>query len=165
MEDKENCKSDFGTPLAYKFTLLAKNYYGAAAAHFTEFDFDKYFYVLMVIGNHEKITQQCLAKYFDIDKASIVRIIDYLTDKGLVIREKNTLDRREHMIVCTEKGNTYLPQINQAFNLVNNSAFKNFTKQEQTLFFEMLNRMLENISGLPAEYYELKYVKSNNITK
>ncbi|MFA9214001.1 MAG: MarR family winged helix-turn-helix transcriptional regulator [Candidatus Methylacidiphilales bacterium] len=165
MEDKTNCKSDFGTPLAYKFNLLAKNYYGAAAAHFTNFDFDKYFYVLMVIGNHEKITQQCLAKYFDIDKASIVRIIDYLTDKGLVIREKNALDRREHMIVCTEKGKTYIPQINEAFNLVNNSAFKNFTEQEQTIFFEMLNRMLENISGLPAEYYELKYVKSNNVSK
>jgi DNA-binding MarR family transcriptional regulator len=69
------------------------------------------------------------------------------------------------MIVCTEKGKTYLPKINEAFNLVNNSAFKNFTEQEQTLFFEMLNRMLENISGLPAEYYELKYVKSNNVSK
>ncbi len=52
MDDKKNCKSDVGTPLAYKFTLLAKNYYGAATTHFANFDFDKYYYVLMVIGNH-----------------------------------------------------------------------------------------------------------------
>jgi DNA-binding MarR family transcriptional regulator len=92
------------TPLAFRLNVIAKKYYGAAAKQMENLDMERYFFVLKLIAKSEFITQQCLANCLKVDKAGIVRMIDYLSDKGLVIREVNPNDRREHRIRASKKG-------------------------------------------------------------
>lgn len=144
------------TPLAFRFNMLAKKYYGAASHQFEGFDLERYFYVLSVIGSHQYITQQCLANCMDIDKATVVRVIDYLSEKGLVKREVNEEDRREHIIVATPRAHKIIPVINQVFEEVNKTAFRGFTKEEKMQFIQMTNKIMNNLVSLPVEEVQVK---------
>jgi DNA-binding MarR family transcriptional regulator len=147
------------TPLAFIFSRLAKNYYGAAAKHFEELDMERNFFVLNLISKNQPTTQQCLSNCLQIDKASIVRVIDYLSDKGLVKREVSPDDRREHHIVVTKKAANYVAKISAGFNELNQKAFKGFTKQEKEFFYTMIEKMQGNLSELPAREFSVKYTK------
>lgn len=149
------------TPLAFTFNTLAKKYYGAAARQFKDLDLERHYFVLNLISKHDRMTQQCLANCLGMDKASVVRMIDYLSEKGLVKRVVSPEDRREHRIVVTKKALHYIPTIVEGFTSINQEAFRDFSRQEKQQFREMVTRMLNNLSALPAEEYTLKYVKKN----
>lgn len=148
------------TPLAFRLNVIAKNYYGAAAKQMENLDIDRYFFVLKLIAQSEFITQQCLANGLKIDKAGIVRMIDYLSEKALVKREVNPNDRREHRIVATKKGLRYVAKIEASFDDINEKAFAGFNKTEKKNFLEMCQRIKENLQELPSTEYSIIYSKN-----
>lgn len=147
------------TPLAVVFNLLAKKFYGAITKQLNELEFDKYYFVLYQIVKHQQVTQQCLADSLQVDKATMVRIIDYLTENGLVKREQCANDRRSYYVVPTAKAAKVMPQIEQTYQHVNKAAFKGVSKAEQKMVMEVLQKMMSNLSELPAEKFELRYIK------
>jgi DNA-binding MarR family transcriptional regulator len=148
------------TPLAFRCTKLARKYYEVTSTQLRKFDLERNFFVLSIIGNHDFISQQCLSKSLDIDKASMVRIIDYLSEKGLVKRKPNPEDRREHMLEATPKAKKMIPGITDIFSAMNEQAFKGFSDTEQKKFLSMSYRIMENLSEMPVgESYQVKYVK------
>jgi len=151
------------TPLAYHFNELSKKYYGAVSKHFEELDLERNYFILNFISKHKFIKQQTLANLLNMDKTRIVHVIDYLTRKGLVKREISVDDRREHKIIVTKKAAKYIEKISAGFEMLNKIALKGFTKNEQQLFFNMLEKIDNNISSLPSENYSLKFVKSKRI--
>jgi len=148
------------TPLAFNLNTLAKLYIGIQSRQFNELDIDRYFFVLSLIIKHKNATQQCLSNCLTIDKASMVRIIDYLTENGYVKRELNPNDRREYIIVPTARAEKLYPKLVKSFRQNNEAAFEGFTKTEKETFYAMLERMFQNLSGLPADKYFIKYVKT-----
>lgn len=147
-------------PLLFNLNALAKNYYGAMNRFFEDLDIDRYFFVLSLIVKHKTATQQGLANCLDIDKASMVRIIDYLVEHGYVKREVNEADRREHMMIPTAKALKLYPRIIEAFRQQNREAFAGFSKEEKQFFYNMLGRMFQNLSGLSADQYFVKYIRT-----
>lgn len=147
------------TPLAVVFNLLAKKYYGAITKQLNELEFDKYYFVLYQIAKHQQVTQQCLADSIQVDKATMVRMIDYLTDKGLVKREQCANDRRSYYVVPTAKAAKVMPQIEQTYKHINKAAFKGVSKADQKIFAEVMQKMMSNLQELPAEQVELRYIK------
>jgi MarR family transcriptional regulator for hemolysin len=121
---------------------------------------ERYFFVLKLIAKSEFITQQCLANGLKIDKAGIVRMIDYLSEKALVKREVNPNDRREHRIVATKKGLRYVAKIESTFDEINEKAFSGFNKTEKKQFLEMCQRINENLQTLPSTEYSIIYSKN-----
>ena len=149
------------TPLVFHFNALAKNYFGTLSRELNDVDLERYYFVLTLITSHENISQQFIADNIDVDKANMVRIIDYLSEKGYVKRLLNPKDRREHKIAPTAKALKLVPRLNLAFKKVNNLTLKGFTKDESKLFYEFLNRAHDNISGSSYDQYFLKYIKTN----
>lgn len=147
------------TPLAVVFNLLAKKYYGAITKQLSELEFDRYYFVLYQIVKHQQVTQQCLADSLQVDKATMVRMIDYLTENGLVKREQCANDRRSYYVVPTAKAIKVMPQIEATYQQVNKAAFKGVSKVEQKLVMEVLQKMMGNLSELPSEKFELRYIK------
>ncbi len=146
-------------PLGYRLNMVAKTYFGAILSNLEDLDLERHFFLLKIIGSNDFITQQCLANCLDVDKASIVRMIDYLSEKGLVTREINPNDRREHIIKPTRKGKRYAGKIHEAYLALNNKAFEGFSKTERKTFLEMSNRVLLNLKALPSKEYEMTYSK------
>ncbi len=135
------------TPLSIWFNTLFKKYYHVIEQELAHIGIERYFFVLTLICRHEQITQQCIADYIGIDKASMVRIIDYLTKKGLVKRTTHQEDRRSYIISATKKGLQLCPIIEQAFEHVNNCSLKGFTATEKKQFLSMMTRIETNLSA------------------
>ena len=54
--------------------------------------------------NYGEISMTELCSKLNIEKGSLTSMIDDLSDKGYVYREKNLKDRRKYMIIITEEG-------------------------------------------------------------
>ncbi len=138
-------------PLGLYFSFLTKVFVGATAQRLSQIDLDKYFRVLIVIEQQGSFTQQNLSDYFKTSKVSMVRIIDYLTKKGYLRRKVNAKDRRAHFLILTEKAKKELPGIKQALCELEQYALKGFSEEQKTVFFQCLEQIYVNMSGLPSE--------------
>jgi len=64
--------------------------------YLADVDIDRFYYpILLIEASKGNLTQQELAGKLGCDKVQVVRIIDYLSEKGYVTRVKNTRDRRK----------------------------------------------------------------------
>ena len=59
---------------------------------------------LVFMRNYGEISMTELCAKLNIEKGSLTSLIDDLSKKGYVYREKNLKDRRKYMIVITEEG-------------------------------------------------------------
>ena len=161
-KEKKSILQQSNTPLVFHFNALAKNYFGTLSKELNDVDLERYYFALTLITSHENISQQFIADNIDVDKANMVRIIDYLSEKGYVKRLVNPKDRREHKIAPTAKAIKLVPRLKEAFKKVNNQTLKGFTKEESKTFYDMLGRAHANISGTTNDQYFLKYVKTKS---
>ena len=150
-------------PIGKVFTDVAKAYFGALAIQLEHTGIDRFFYTLMVINEGGgSLTQQKLSDIIKADKVTTVRVIDYLSKKGLVKREVNKNDRREHLLVLTPKANKIMPDICNALKNLENEMFAGISPSKKTEFSDCLSRIMGNLSKLPSEKMNVK-VKFNKI--
>src|SRR4051812_48310814 len=103
MSDKEKYNFDC-MPLGKKMARITKNYYGALSKRVEPLGIDRHFATLVKIEDTDKnCTQQYLSDLLNLDKVTMVRILDYLVDRGMITRTVNANDRREHLIQITSK--------------------------------------------------------------
>ncbi|HEY1024328.1 MAG TPA: MarR family transcriptional regulator [Sphingobacteriaceae bacterium] len=108
---------------------------------------------MVLIENHsENLTQKGLAELLQIDKSYMVTIVDYLTDKGYVFREKNPSDRREQLIKLTPRAKKDLVEIKDAFAELNEKSLKNIDKKQIAVYNEVIKAIELNLNhGNPNE--------------
>lgn len=150
------------TPLFYHFNTAAKRYYGLMDEEFKDIDIERYYFILSLICRHKNITQKCLCNCLKIDKASMVRVIDYLTKHEYIMRIINPEDRREHIIIPTEKAMTVMPRLGNAFRKLNEECLKGFSDEEKDKFYRMMELVIDNLSGASPDALFLKINKSKN---
>lgn len=61
--------------------------------------------VLRLIGTKAHLSQGSLGNRYGIDPATMVDLIDKLENEGLLVRQRNPLDRRKYLLHLTPKGN------------------------------------------------------------
>jgi DNA-binding MarR family transcriptional regulator len=150
-------------PLGYTLSKLTKPYYGAFTKYMEQFyELDKHFSILMMIESTEnQCTQQYICNQLNLDKVSMVRILDHLDEKGYIKRVTNPEDRRERWIQLTPKAVKELPHIREAVMQMNDKAFEGFKKTEREEFYRMMQKVYDNVIELPAHPVTLKYSKKS----
>lgn len=146
--------------LSMKLAAIGKKYFGILTYSATDKTIDRYQSVFLVVVKSGGVSQQKLAKMIDVDKSTIVRMVDYLQEKGLVERTDNPDDRREHIVVPTEKAHLVARSMADDYVKVNDAAFKDFSKAERELFYQMLERIYGNLLPIPSDQYTIHYQKS-----
>ncbi len=73
-----------------------------------------HFGVLVIIEANPGMNQTTLAGALNVDRSSIVPVIDHLEDAGLVTRQKKPSDRRTHELHLTDYGATRLRALKTA---------------------------------------------------
>lgn len=147
-------------PIGRILGALTKQYFGALSKSLEHLGIDRHFYPLIVIDmTEEKCTQQYLSCMLDVDKVSMVRVMDYLMENGMITREVNIKDRREHLIKLTSKAKKILPEIYEGINKMNSLALKGLNKSEQAQFYLMMNKMSKNIENLPVNEVDIQLKK------
>lgn len=135
------------SPITYPLIAVTKKYLSAFNRMVGDLPIDRYQYVLVLIESHnEKLTQKALAELLQIDKSYMVTILDYLTDKGYVLREKNPKDRREQLIRLTPRAKKDLVQIKDAFAELNEKSLQNIDDKQIAIYNEVIKTIERNLS-------------------
>jgi MarR family transcriptional regulator for hemolysin len=145
-------------PLGRMFSFLTKQYIGEMALRMKNTPIERYYFPLYLIGkNSGKISQQELADQLLMDKVSLVRILDVLTNDGYVIRTVNPNDRRQHLLSLTDKAKPWISEIEQGLIDTNNHFIGFLPEENRQLFSEMLQLLICKTKDLPIEDIELFY--------
>lgn len=150
-------------PLGKIFATLTKQYIGVVSEKLKKMDIERYWYVLVLIDEQENnITQKELGYFLGHDKASVVRIVDYLSKHGYVKRQQNAEDRREYFVLLTPKAIKALPTIKSVFEEANKAALKGINKQQLTCLKHCVNTIENNLQTMPSTAVNLNFKKSKN---
>jgi DNA-binding MarR family transcriptional regulator len=134
-----------------KAMLLSKLYYGALTKKLEHLEVERYFTVLYFLKDNNGCKQQFICDHLLMDKTAMVKIVDYMIKTGMVDRNVNPADRREHFIVLTKKGQRHADDIAGAFQAIDTAMLVNTTKEEQAIFVKVLNQAMHNLQTLPFD--------------
>ena len=152
---------DKNLPLGRYLSLLTKSYIGALSKRMEHLGIERYYSIfLLVEATKEGCTQQYISDYLKIDKASLVKRLDYLCKKGLITRKVNPKDRREHNIILTEKGRKLLPEVHKAVSEINAAALHGLKPEQADIFYQALETIYENVKELPSYKVVVNFKKT-----
>jgi len=155
---KNNTMDEY--PLGKAMGAITKGYWGALSKKLEHIGIDRHFTTMVAIDTtKEKCTQQYLSDLLAIDKVAMVRVLDYLFANGMITRDVNPLDRREHIIKHTAKAKRVMPVIHKGINEMNKIAFKGFSKNNQKLFNGFITTIILNLKSLPVNEVDIKIKK------
>lgn len=101
--------------------------------------------VLLCLTEKDGINQKKLAKEVDKDQATLVRILDILEQKELVIRKKCLEDRRSFLVYSTPKGNKLKNEVYPFIEDVFKNIINGISDDQLNLFIDTLNKIKKNI--------------------
>ena len=157
-----NTPSDI-VPLGTLFSELAKEYVGIFTRSLEHLPINRYFYALVIIDGHkDELSQTELGDAMFLDKASVVRMLDYLQDAGCIVRTPNPNDRRAHILELTDKAQKMIPEIKLAIERTNQICLKNLPEKTPAAFEAELELVKESLQTEPKRNYKLHFVKSED---
>lgn len=134
--------------------LLWRNghlYFGALNSKLDRLEIERYFSALIIIEDeYPNTSQQEIADRLGVNKVVMVRILNYLTQHGYIIRETDKTDRRKHRIVLTNKALNRMPEIHRAVDELNDLCSKNVCSDDWNTFLNVLKQVHTNLSALPS---------------
>ena len=154
-------KSDI--PFGRIFGELAKEYVGIFTRSLEHLPISRYFYALIVIDNYQgDLSQRTLGDELYLDKASVVRMLDYLEQNKCIKRCPNPSDRRAHILHLTDKALKMIPDIKQAIHNSNTLCISKLAGKNTTDFEAELDKVRQGLQGEPKRNYKLHFVKSED---
>lgn len=150
-------------PLGRVFGDLAREYVGIFNLRLDHLPINRYYYAVIVIDKYEgNLSQTTLGDELYLDKASVVRMLDYLEEAGCITRDQNPSDRRAHILTLTDKARKMIPEIKTAIKDSNGICMKKFKEKSIAEFEVGLNQVMENLQGEPKNQYKIHLVKNED---
>jgi MarR family transcriptional regulator for hemolysin len=98
---------------------------------------------LFFLRQEDGVSQKHLAKTMAIEGPSLVRLLDSLSDKGLVERRNDPADRRVNNIYLTEKAGGLLEELDLVSRAVRSDLLADISEQELNTCIRVLTKILE----------------------
>lgn len=137
--------------LGKSFSVLQKCYIGVLSTRLIGTPIEKYFVPFHVIARNDGKINQCqLGEELLIDKASMVRILDHLSSKGMIERIVNPSDRREYLLNITQEGEKWVKMIREIITETNEMFLAFLPEDEREKFSENLVKMTDAVMDLPS---------------
>lgn len=99
------------------------------------------FGTLGLIAANPGLAQIDIAREYDIDKATMVGLLDKLEGAGYVRRRRHPTDRRRNALTLTEKGDRRFAELKAAFAAQEASFTQSLTKAEKKRLMDLLDRI------------------------
>jgi MarR family transcriptional regulator, transcriptional regulator for hemolysin len=136
-------------PIGWIMSNLSKGFLAGLQQKLKHLDIQRSYYPLLLIeSGHGNLTQQELANLLACDKVQVVRIIDYLSSNGFVVREKDLKDRRKFKLQITSKAVAIIPDIKAAIQETSKMALSGIMDDKTEELFQLLQIIEKNLSGL-----------------
>lgn len=85
-------------------------------------------------------TQQALATSLRIDRTNVVRLLNELEGKRLVVRRRSEEDRRRHIVELTRRGEVELTKAEQRFAITEEEVLGALDDEEREHLYALLSR-------------------------
>lgn len=136
--DRSELEGLLGFQLRMAYVAISRHF----AATMSETDLtQKQAGVLWLLGANPGVSQIALAKQLDMDRASMMAIIDRLESRGLVVRERSPHDGRRQELYLTPKGRKVLKQSKAALAEHEQFFKSRFSEADLAVLFEHLRRL------------------------
>ncbi len=103
--------------------------------------------MLQVIANNPGLTQSRLAEAMEVDRSSIVKVVNQLEDKGLIRRTASPNDRRSYWLRMTPDGKLALRRIEEAVARQDREFSAALSDDERQTLIALLRRLYANTGG------------------
>ncbi len=147
-------------PLGTETLILSKLYYGVLNKSLEHLDVERYYSVLIYLHDHKKCCQQAICNDLMIDKTAMVKVLDYLSKSGYILRKVNPKDRREHFISLSEKGIRGTKEILKAIKHIEKNTFKGISESQKQNFKNVLLQMTINLKEMPSNDLFFNYKRT-----
>jgi DNA-binding MarR family transcriptional regulator len=97
---------------------------------------------LSTIRTHPGIDQATLAGLIAYDRTTITGVVDRLVQKGLLVREANSTDRRAHALQMTAEGRRILRGIEPAVAAAQRIMLRGLTADEADQFTRLMRKAI-----------------------
>ncbi len=97
--------------------------------------------MLQVIANNSGLTQSRLAEVMEVDRSSIVKVVNALEDKGLIRRDAAPNDRRSYHLRMTAEGKLALHRIEEAVARQDRDFSADLSEDARRLLISLLKRL------------------------
>ena len=99
------------------------------------------FGMLHVIASNPGLGQSRLAEAMEVDRSTIVKVVDQLEARGLIVREPSPVDKRSYCLGLTDRGRTAVQRL-QTLVLQHEDEFtKVLTADERQFLIRLLMRL------------------------
>lgn len=103
---------------------------------------------LLCLYHSDGVTQDEMSHYLLIDKAAIARAIVSLLDKGLIIKEKDDIDKRANRIYLSIKGKQLETSIRSILKGWNDLLIEDIDPKDVETMFHVLEKMVLRLEVL-----------------
>ncbi len=97
--------------------------------------------MLQVIAANPGLAQSRLAEAMGVDRSAIVRIVDQLQGRGLVVREPSPHDKRSYSLHLTEDGKTKLQTMKRLMREHEDDFTAALSADERRTLIDLLERL------------------------
>ena len=100
--------------------------------------------ILTYLLDHGTGTQNEIANYFEVDPASVSRMVETLRKNGFITRTAIKDCRRSNRLELTGKGKNTAEAWRKKYRALENKLLAGFSKEEKQQLEELLQRVLDN---------------------
>jgi len=103
--------------------------------------------MLHFIARADRPSASDLTRQMGVDSTAVTRMIDRLTDKGLVVRTADPSDRRRHLVELTSAALDLMPRLSRTARKVEGLFEEGIPPERLAAFHDVLMHMLENVDA------------------
>lgn len=103
--------------------------------------------ILGYLSRNGASSQRQLADFYDVDPATVCRMLDSLQKGGFVSRRPDQADRRRDLIELTPAGQEAYGQWQACCREMEEQMLAGFSSEERDLFSNFLSRAYQNLKG------------------
>ena len=103
--------------------------------------------ILNSLFKKQHVTQKELADSCFMDTTTLSRVLDRMTESGLVTRETNPACRRSWLVCLTPKGLETAKKVHQIFSDADALFWQNFSDEELAVLYQGLIQVCENLEA------------------
>jgi DNA-binding MarR family transcriptional regulator len=107
---------------------------------------------LSYLADHDDSPQQALVDALCMDAKNVVLLLNELEDRGLLIRRRDSEDRRRHRVNITDAGRQALLRAGHAMEPVEDVVLQALDAEERTTLWRLLARALHEVEDDGVEH-------------
>jgi DNA-binding MarR family transcriptional regulator len=112
--------------------------------------------LLMLLFSNEKLSQEELSRFLNIDKGATAKTVARLMERGYITRRTDSQDKRRYQICLTEKANRIQNDLGSVVEEWHQILLQGLSSGEITLVRNLLEKMKENSKAIQTKKGEIQ---------